>query len=98
MREEEALNLVKEQAKLANMEHMKAEKVKDFDNYWYVSCTNEAGRPVGGYAYVVDIETKTIYAVPCSMPAHFNLRSVASGDAVELYNLPKHNKKDNSAS
>lgn len=98
MKNTEAIQLVKNQIALEGDEEFTAEKVKDFDNYWYVSCAKAAtGKNTGGYAYVVNVETGVTYAVPNSMPAHFNLRSVVSGDAVEVSTLPKHHKNDNTA-
>jgi hypothetical protein len=62
-----------------------AEKIKDFNSYWYVTRRDSEGVPVlGGYAYVVCIETGVVFAVPGSMPAHFNLRSVSEDDAKEI--------------
>ena len=62
-----------------------ADKINDFDDYWYITRLDEDGETfVGGYAYVVHIETGAIFAVPGAMPPHFNLRSVVEDDAKEI--------------
>lgn len=94
MKNNEAIELIKKHVTLKTNDILKAEKIKDFDNYWYVSCHKD-GESVGvhGYDYVINIENKIIYAVPASMPPHFNLRSATSGDAIELKDLTSHQQK-----
>lgn len=85
MNQVDAIRLVLKCVPELNNFDLNAEKVQDFDGYWYITRLDPEGAPIlRGYAYAVCIETSGVFAVPGSMPAHFNLRSVTQDDAKEI--------------
>lgn len=87
MRDEEAVDYINKRIQLPEGYKLVPSEFNDFPQYKYVDVVEkETEKPIGGNAYVIDLisEPITVYVVPNTLPAHFNLRSVFDEDALEL--------------